>query len=116
MSKYHVSGSDIYRGDEVIASVQDGKVIPLPGWEKYHIQASRAWNAHTPEVEEKIVVADAQPAHVSAEAEDNRIPPMPPIDPLLGTKTPAVARWYAQHKPDLWAKMHVGWANKPFVS
>jgi hypothetical protein len=41
---------------------------------------------------------------------------MPPIDPLLGTKTPAVARWYAQHKPELWAKMHVGWANKPFVS
>lgn len=43
---------------------------------------------------------------------DAAIPPAPPMDPLLGSKTPAYAEWMKQYQPAQWAKLHKNWANR----
>lgn len=106
--RYSVKGSDIYRGDEIIASFQGGKVIPLPGCERYHIQASRAWNSVAPAVEEKVVPSEEPKAGENDELNPSDIPPMPAIDPTKGDKTPEVIRWYRDYRPQEFERRYKG--------
>jgi hypothetical protein len=96
---YQVKGSDVIRGDEIIASFQNGKLTALPGCERFQIQASRAWNAASTKFEQKIVLQDG---------EDSGIPPCPQMNPLLGDKTPEVVRWYQNYHPEEFARRYTG--------
>lgn len=36
------------------------------------------------------------------------VPPMPPIDKMLGDKTPEVIEWYREYQPEEYAKRYAG--------
>lgn len=110
--RYSVKGNDILRGDEEIATVIQGKVIPLLGFERYHIQASRAWNAvaESPEAPSPAPVVEAQPAPPD---DLSAIPPRPAEIPSLGDKTPDVIRWYLRYFPNEFAHRYKGRTFKP---
>ncbi len=110
--RYSISGTDVLRGNEVIATIIDGKAIPLPGFERYHIQASRAWNAVTEisEAPSPAPVAEEQPA---PSADLSAIPPRPEEIPSLGDKTPDVIRWYRDYNPSEFARRYKGRTFKP---
>lgn len=114
----------IFRGDEIVADIVDGKCKMRPEFRKYAIGAGKFWKAFTGSP----VAADVEPMHVPAPQDtvteagfvkhgekttvDASIPPCPPMDPLLGTKTEAVVEWFKKYQPDAWRKMHLDWQNR----
>lgn len=111
----------IYRDGIAIADIIEGKVVMRPEHIGYKIQARSFWKAHnaTPEAERLHVPSPLDTVteagfvkHGEKVSVDASIPPCPPMDPLLGTKTEAVVAWFKRYQPEEWAKIHKGWIGK----
>ncbi len=112
---YHAveSGGVLLRDGVAVADIVNGQCKMRPEHKKHAIQAGKFWKSYNSSAQlPSDVIAEASEPDSPAVAVAPDAPPMPPIDPTLGTKTPAVVEWYKRHAPEAWANMHGKWANR----
>jgi hypothetical protein len=130
-------GEHILRDGLAVADIINGAVRMRPEYKRFGIQAGKFWKEQqtvitgnhieqgvqvSPNDPGKPMVAQnlkVEPVHTHFPAVssgfpsgDGNIPPCPPEDPQMGTKTPAVVEWYKRYQPEQWAQMHHGWAGR----
>ncbi len=115
--RYDEAAQVILRDGVAVADVVEGKVRLRPEHKRLAIVVGKFWKGLcAPAAESAQPVAIPSPEDTVTEAGyvsfQGDVPPMPPIDPMLGTKTPAVVEWYRTYKPEEWANMHKGWINR----
>lgn len=133
MSAYTLKDEVIYRGDEAVADVLDGKVKMRPESKKYAIQVGKFWkeaiatmNAQA-QLPSEMITTRSETLHVPSPADtvteagfvksdgaevDASIPPAPPQDPLLGSKSPEYWAWLKKYRPEQAAEAHKGWGGR----
>lgn len=127
------SADMIFRDDVHVANINGGKVAMLPEHKKYGIQVGKFWKAFngTPEkptiagnhIEQGVQVSPNDPSKpmvaqnlkvepASLPVSNRGIPPCPPMDPAMGTKSPDVVAWYKRYQPEAWSKLHLKWRGR----